>query len=93
VEELHDATSAADTVDIYACYETQQAERLVEILEEEGLDVLVRDRSSTLFPTNVGKSAQHIIAVAGSSADRAREVITSAVRDGVVPDDGEMLKA
>ena len=92
VDKLADGTLADDTVDLYACYETQQAERLAEILQEEKIDVLVRDRSSGLFPTTVGKSAQRIIAVPTSEAEHARELIQNAIKDGIVPDDGEMIE-
>ena len=91
VDRLVDAASAADMVDVYACYEVQQAERLSEILGDESVDVLVRDRSSNLFPTSVGKSAQRTIAVPTELAGRARELITAAIKDGVVPDDGELI--
>jgi hypothetical protein len=91
VDKLTDATMAESTVDLYACYETQQAERLAEILEEESIDVLVRDMSSNVFPTSVGKNAQRIIAVPASEAPRARELIETAIKDGVVPDEGELL--
>ena len=91
VDKLSDTTMADDTVDLYACYETQQAERLAEILEEESIDVLVRDRSSNLFPTNLGKNAQRIIAVPTSEAEHARDLIEAAIKDGIVPDDGELL--
>ena len=80
-----------DLEDIYACYEEQQAERLTEVLEEEKVEVLVRDRTSPVFPTNLGKNAQRIIAVPTSEAAKARNVIKSAIADGVVPADGEML--
>ena len=92
VDKVADSTMADDTIDLYACYEAQQATRLAELLQEERIDVLVRDRSSGLFPTNVGKTAQRIIAVPASEAERARELIENAIKDGVIPDDGEMLE-
>jgi hypothetical protein len=91
VDKLANTPLADDTIDLYACYETQQAERLAEILEEESIDVLVRDCGSNVFPTNVGKNAQRIIAVPSSAAARARELITAAIKDGIVPNEGELL--
>ncbi len=91
VDALNQQALADDTVDLYACYEAQQAERLTEILEDESIDVLVREQGSNVFPTTVGKTARRIIAVPSSEAARARELITAAIKDGVVPDEGEML--
>ncbi|MBI5511374.1 MAG: hypothetical protein HY903_21645 [Deltaproteobacteria bacterium] len=93
VDRLPDLASSEDTADIYACYDPQQAVRLAEILHAEGIDVLVRDRSSNLFPTNVGKGAQRILAVATHETARARDLIAAAIKDGVVPDEGEALES
>ncbi len=92
VDKLETNVVSEDTTDVYACYEPQLAVRLTEILNEEGVEVLVRDRSSNLFPTNLGKTAQRVIAVATHDVGRARAAIESAIADGVVPADGEMIE-
>ena len=82
-----------DMVNVYVCYNKLQTTRLADILHDDGLYVLVRDRRSSAFPTDIGETAQQIIAVPSPQTDRARELIGNAIEDEVVPDDGKMLES
>jgi hypothetical protein len=91
VDQLDDNGSVEELVDVYECWEGQQAERLATVLRDSDIHVLVRDRSSSAFPTNVGKTAQQLLAVPREQAADARSVISNAVNDGVVPAEGNLL--
>jgi hypothetical protein len=91
VDRLADDSSTDDMVDIYECYEPQQAERLATVLSNRAVHVLVRDRSSSAFPTNVGKTAQQLLAVPREQREHAQSIIEAAIHDGVVPPEGKMI--
>lgn len=79
-------------VDSYICYDEQLADRVVTLLTEQGVDALVRDRSSHAFPTTVGKTNSRIIAVPGQQLERARELLRAAIIDEVIPEDSGELR-
>ena len=54
---------AGDRIDVYVCYNDQQAIRAIGVLGEGGIEGLLRDRASSAFPTTVGMTAQKVIAV------------------------------
>jgi len=87
-----EATASSDMVDVYVCYEAQQVERVLDVLRSAGLETLLRDRASQAFPTNVGHTAEKLVAVSGNDTGRARELLQAAIDDGVIPSDGEILK-
>ena len=91
VASLEDTTTTEEMANVYACYNTQQVERVVGILQENGLDVLVRDRSSSAFPTYVGTTAQQLVAVAKHEHDRARDILQAAITDEILPGEGDFL--
>lgn len=81
----------ADMVDVYACYDGQQATFAQQLLRDEGVESLVRDRASSAFPTTVGRSAERILAVHPDALEQARDILTRAVQDDVIPSDGRIL--
>ena len=91
VDRLEDGASTDDMVDVYECYEPQQAERLATVLRNRAVHVLVRDRSSSAFPTTVGTTAQQLLAVPRDERAHAQSIIEAAIHDGVVPPEGKML--
>jgi hypothetical protein len=78
-------------VDLYVCYNETQADRLVDLLAEEGIEVLLRDKTSTAFPLNVGTQGERIIAVREIDFAKGAEVIQAAIADEVVSADGRLL--
>ncbi len=89
-------TSAADSdesQDIYTCYNEQEAERIVEVLEEAGVHPLVRDTSSSVLPLTIGHISPIVIAVPLRDKISAQTVIANAIADGVIPQEGDLLDA
>ena len=78
-------------IDIYVCHDAQHADRILDILRSEGLTPLLRDRSSSAFPTQIGIMGEQLIAVHEDEAPKARTVISAAIEDGVVPEEGELV--
>ena len=94
VAKLEATGSNDDTVDVFVCYDSQLADRVTELLREAGVEALVRDRSSTAFPTNIGMTGEQRIAVPSPQVAAAATALESAVGDGVIaPDQGEILVA
>jgi hypothetical protein len=83
-----------DTVDVFVCYDSQLVERVSELLRDAGVGALVRDRTSTAFPTTVGTSGERRIAVPSPQVGAAAAALERAVGDGVITrDEGEILVA
>lgn len=78
-------------IDVYVCHDIQHAERVADILREAGIEPLLRDRSSTPFPTAVGLMAERRIAVHADGATQARETIRAAIDDGIIGSEGEIV--
>ena len=91
VDALPDSGSPSNMTDVYVCYDGRLAERVAELLVRDGIEVLIRDRTSSAFPTTVGETAMQIVAVDEASRPRARELIKAAVADGVVAADGKLI--
>lgn len=81
-----------DMRDVYVCYDTQLADRLVLALTNAGLSPLVRDRIDHAFPTTIGTTAEQRIAVPATQHDRAQHLLQEALEDGVMSQsDGALL--
>ncbi|MEE8409895.1 MAG: hypothetical protein V3T05_09835 [Myxococcota bacterium] len=93
VDALPHVEISTDMTDVFECYDAQEAERVAEVLMVEGLAVLVRDRSSSAFPTTVGHTAKQLIAVPAAEQPLARNLIEAAVTDGIISSDGRLLDA
>lgn len=93
VAALVDDTSDEEMLDVYACYDAQELERARELLADRGLEVLLRDRGSTAFPTTVGMTATKLVAVRATQHKVALEVLRSAIADGVLVPEGHLVEA
>ena len=80
--------SSEEMLDLYRCYEHQEALRLMDLLEEKNIEALLRDRSASAFPTSVGMTSQQIIAVSQSDREGAQALIKAAIRDEIVSSEG-----
>ncbi len=80
-----------EMLDLYRCYEHQEALRLMDLLEEKNIEALLRDRSASAFPTSVGMTSQQIIAVTQSDREEAQALIKTAIKDEVVSAQGVFL--
>lgn len=79
-------------IDIYACYDAQQLDRVLGILAEGNVEPLVREHASNAFPVSVGLTAEKIVAVDEADAEKARSLVRAAIDDGVLPSDGLLLE-
>ena len=93
LDQLENGGLTDELSNIYICYDPQQAERLATILKNRGIYIMIRDRRSGAFPTNVGKTAQQVLAVAIEQLDLARSIIENAIHDGVVPPEGAFVES
>lgn len=89
--EGHEEGSSEDMLDLYRCYEHQEAIRLIDLLAERDIEALLRDRGTSAFPTNVGMTSQQIIAVRSSDQAMAEDIIKTALRDEVVSSEGVFI--
>ncbi|MBJ80498.1 MAG: hypothetical protein CMH60_04195 [Myxococcales bacterium] len=80
-----------EMLDIYRCYDHQEALRLLDLLETKNIEGLLRDRSTSAFPTSVGMTSQQIIAVLSSDQQEAVAAIKTAINDEVVSGEGVFL--
>jgi|GEM_PF-1500191 len=76
---------AEDLIELYAATNQLEADRLVLLLAEDGIEAIPRATTMTSFPT----SGAWLILVAESAAEAARAVITSARLAGAISDLGE----
>ena len=79
--------------DVYICHSEPQVDRVLGLFEEAGIEALIRDRASSSFPTNVGLTAEKLVAVGADDVDKARTLISEAIADGVLLPEGEVLTA
>tara|TARA_Y100001934_G_C12265493_1_gene732173 strand:- start:279 stop:629 length:351 start_codon:yes stop_codon:yes gene_type:complete len=91
VAQLKDPGIELDMGDVYICYEPFQANRIAEMLRALGIETLVRDRSCSAFPTNLGTTCEQHIAVLPDHFDEAHRVIEAAIDDRVISGDGHLL--
>ena len=78
--------------DIYVCYDAQLTDLALEVLEEAGIECLLRDHASSAFPTNVGFAGKKVIAVPTHLVSQARTCLLGAVEDGILPGDGTVIE-
>ena len=90
VAELAHPETDASMGDVYVCYEPFQAHRIAEMLRGAGIETLVRDRSCTSFPTNLGMECEQHVAVLPTRFDEAHRLIEAAIHDQVFADDGHL---
>jgi hypothetical protein len=84
-------TTQEDMRDVYTCYSTQEMDRAVEVLVEQGIDVLVRDQTSSAFPTHVGLQGRMTVAVPETVWAEARAHLTTAIEDTVLGGEGALI--
>ena len=78
--------------DVYVCYNGLEARRITGILEQEGVESLIRDRSVSDFPTPNNLESRQIIAAYPGQEDAARNIILQAIKDEVISNDGHLIQ-
>lgn len=87
----HDDPIPEDLIDIYACYNDPELDRITQILADEGVETLVRDHTSHDFPTTIGSGAKKVIAVRDDDVDKSVALIRQAIADEVISPEGSFL--
>lgn len=79
-------------VEFYECYDQGEALRAVALLTDDGIAAMMRDNSSSSFPTTVGTSAARRVLVDTGKVGEARGLLEAARSDEVISTDGRFLK-
>lgn len=80
---------AQDLIEIYGAKNVMEADRLVLLLEEDGIEAIQRATTMSSFPT--ASEAHYLVCVREEQRARAVELIEAARRDGAVSTDGAFL--
>ena len=91
VSSLDDPHLDQEMGDVYICYEPVEASRIADMLRDAGLVPFIRDRSSGAFPTTAGTGAEHHIAVLSNQYSQAHQLISTAIEDKVISEDGRLV--
>lgn len=77
-----------DLIELYAAPSQLEADRIVLLLGEDGIEALARATTMTSFPTD----GTWLVQVKGADVPQAYKVIAEARRDGAISDRGEFLQ-
>jgi hypothetical protein len=78
-----------DVLEIYAAGSDVEADRILLMLNDEGVEAHRRETSVPMVPA--AGSARYLITVFSSDADKARAVLKQAIADDILPKDGTFL--
>jgi hypothetical protein len=79
---------ADDLIELYAATSQLEADRLVLLLSEDGIEALARATTMTSFPT----SGAWLVQVRHADLAKASKLISAARAEGAVSDRGEFLQ-
>ena len=74
-----------ELIELYAATSHEEGDRIVQLLEQDGIEALARDVGSSSFPT----TSPVLILVPAHNVDVARGTIENARREGAITDGGE----
>lgn len=91
IEQFEDMPSAEDFIEVYMVSNRMEADVVRSILEESGIDYLIRDLR--MFPVlpDFGRRARLRIAVPSGQEAQARKVLEEARSDGALTENGRFL--
>ena len=78
-----------DLVEIYAAAGALEADRIVLLLDEEGIEAIARETTMSSFPSTFEGS--HLILVRDAQKAQARVLLENARRDGAIGETGAFL--
>jgi hypothetical protein len=78
-----------DILEIYAAGSDVEADRILLMLRDEGVEAHRRETSIPMYPA--AGTARFLITVFASDADKARLVLKQAIVDEILPKDGTFL--
>ena len=80
---------AEDLIELYAAAGSMEADRIVLLLNDDGIEAMARATTMTSFPAT--GTSQFLVLVRGSDRARARDVIDNARREGAITTGGDFL--
>ena len=89
--ELDDPTHQSEYVEVYMVSNRMEAEVLLSLLREHGIEPLVRDLRSFPVLPDFGRRARLRIAVPVDKEAEARKLLTEAQEDGALTEQGTFL--
>lgn len=78
-----------DLVEIYAASSAVEADRIVLLLDEDGIESIARETTMSSFPSPA--ECSHLILVREASRTQARTLLEAARRDGAISESGAFL--
>jgi hypothetical protein len=78
-----------DLVELYGAATAVEADRVVLLLAEEGIEAVARATTMSSFPSPA--EAHYLVCVREAGLEKAREVIEAARRDGAISENGAFL--
>jgi hypothetical protein len=78
-----------DLVELYAAATRVEADRIVLLLEEDGVEAMARETTMTSFPSPA--EAHVLVLVRSGDRDKAKATVEAAVREGAVSEGGQLL--
>jgi hypothetical protein len=88
-DEAQNPLDGVDLVELYGAKNAIEADRVVRILEDEGIEALYRETTASSFPSPA--DAHYLVLVTANRRDEAKKLIEGAVTDGVLSGDGVFL--
>ncbi|HXZ25790.1 MAG TPA: DUF2007 domain-containing protein [Nitrospiria bacterium] len=89
-------TNERDTplyVDIYACYDLLEAQRIQNLLESQGISCRLRDLSCSPLPLTIGTFGERRLAVPHQAVIQAKQTVGKAIHDGYLSANGNFCGA
>jgi hypothetical protein len=83
------ALDKEDLVEMYGAASLLEGQRLVLLLEEDGIEALVRETTASSFPS--AAEAHYLVCVRAGDIEKARAVVEAARRDGAISLDGDFF--
>ena len=77
-------------VELYGAASAMEADRIVLLLDEDGIESIARETTMSSFPSP--GNAHHLVCVRASERARAKQLIEAARADGAVTTDGLFLE-
>ena len=78
-----------DLVELYAAATRVEGDRLVLLLDEDGVEAIVRETTMSSFPSPA--DAHVLLLVRAGDKQKARGTIEAAIRDGAVSEGGRLF--
>lgn len=78
-----------DLVEIYGAATSVEADRIVLLLEEDGIEAIARATTNSSFPAPA--ESHYLVCVREPARERARALIEAARRDGAISEAGAFL--